>query len=112
MQVMAKTSISTAQLRGLMVAEIRKHDGCEDVTAVRILRSDDDPIECNWSAAVVGLGRAQLSVAKRAAMYAQSMLASKYDLLPSVDEAKRLTSRCRGQRMAKEEVTGREATHR
>jgi hypothetical protein len=73
------------QLRRLMLAEIRKHEGCEDITDVRILRSDDS-VECNWSAAVVGLGRAQLNVARRAAMYAQSTLASKYDLLP-VDES-------------------------
>jgi hypothetical protein len=80
---MARTLVSVAELQRLMLTEIRNHEGCEDVSGVGISASDT-PNTNNWSAAVVGWGSARGNVAKRAAMYAQSMLGLKYGLLPDI----------------------------
>ena len=61
-----------AELQSLVLAEIRKHDGCEDVTDVSIYRVVDPRAENNWSVSVVGCGSAAPDVASRAAVKRKS----------------------------------------
>jgi hypothetical protein len=77
----AKTQVSMAELQRLMLAEIRTHDGCEDVTDVSIYHVTDDQAESNWSVGVVGCGSAAPDAANRAAINALVALRRKYDLL-------------------------------
>ena len=79
---MAKTPVPMAELQRLMLAEIRQHDGCEDVTDVSIYHITDDRAESNWSVGVVGCGSAAPDAINRAAINAQIALRRKYDLLP------------------------------
>jgi hypothetical protein len=51
---------------------------------------DDTRAENNWAVSVIGCGSAPPSAANRAAMYAQSVLALKCDLLLSVDAIKKM----------------------
>ena len=78
---MAKTPVSMAELQRLMLAEIRRHDGCEDVTDVSIYHVTDEQSESNWSVGVIGCGSADPDAANRAAINAQIALRRKYDLL-------------------------------
>jgi hypothetical protein len=78
---MAKTPVSMAQLQQILLAEIRTHDGCEDVTDVSVYHVTDDRAENNWSVGVVGCGSAAADDASRAAVKAQETLGRKYDLL-------------------------------
>jgi hypothetical protein len=73
--------VTMAELQPLILTEIRKHDGCEDVTDVSICHVVDDQAECNWSVGVVGCGSATPDAANRAAINAQIALRRKYDLL-------------------------------
>jgi hypothetical protein len=75
-----------AELQRLMLLEIRKQDGCADVTDVGIYHVTDERAENNWSASVVGCGSAAPDVASRAAVRAQETLQYKYDLLPDSTE--------------------------
>jgi hypothetical protein len=72
---MARTLVSMKQLRGLVLAAIRKYPGCEDVTDVTIYRVTDNQAENSWSVGVVGCGNAAPSEALRAAFSAQQALA-------------------------------------
>jgi hypothetical protein len=47
-----------AELQQLMLAEIRTHEGCEDVTDVSIYHVTDGRAENNWEGGVVGCGSA------------------------------------------------------
>jgi hypothetical protein len=78
---MAKTHVPMDELKRLMLAEIRKHDGCEDVTDVSIYHVTDDRADSNWSVGVIGCGSAVPDVANRAAINAQIVLRRHYDLL-------------------------------
>jgi hypothetical protein len=49
---MARTRVAMAQLQRLMLLEIRKQEGCADVTDVGIYHVNDERAENNWSASV------------------------------------------------------------
>jgi hypothetical protein len=78
---MTKTRVPMEELQRLMVAEIRKQEGCEDVTDVSIYHVTDDRAENNWSVGVVGCGSAAPDIANRAAINAQIALTREYNLL-------------------------------
>jgi hypothetical protein len=78
---MNKSQVPMAELQRLMLAEIRKRDGCEDVTDVSIYQVIDERAENNWSVGVIGCGSDAPDVASRAAVDAQHTLGRKYDLL-------------------------------
>jgi hypothetical protein len=63
-----------AELQQLMLAEIRTHEGCEDVTDVSIYHVTDGRAENNWEGGVVGCGSAAPDDASRAAAKAQQTL--------------------------------------
>jgi hypothetical protein len=77
---MAKTLVSMDELKRLILAEIRKHDGCEDVTDVSIYHVTDDLSDSNWSVGVVACGGAAPDAANRAAINAQVALRRSYEL--------------------------------
>jgi hypothetical protein len=77
----SKTRVTMAELQGLVLADIRANEGCEDVTDVSIYHVTDDRSESNWSVGVVGCGSATPDAANRAAINAQIALRRKYDLL-------------------------------
>jgi hypothetical protein len=76
-----KKLVPMEELRRLMLAEILKQDGCQDVTDVSISQLTDDRAESNWSVDVVGCGSSAPDVANRAAINAQHRLRRHYDLL-------------------------------
>jgi hypothetical protein len=78
---LAKTLVPIDEIKRLMLAEIRKHDGCEDVTDVSIYYVTDERADSNWSVGVIGCGSADPDVANRAAINAQIALRRHYDLL-------------------------------
>ena len=77
---MAKTLVSMDEIRRLVMTEIRKQDGCEDVTDVSIYHVTDHLSDSNWSVGVVGCGEAATDAANRAAINAQVALRRSYEL--------------------------------
>lgn len=69
------------ELKALLLAEIRAHDGCAGVDDISIYHVTDERADNNWSVGVVACGSAATNVANRAAIYAQANLRYKYDLL-------------------------------
>jgi hypothetical protein len=49
---MPKTLISMEELKGLLLAEIRTHEGCDGIRNVSIYHVTDERAESNWSASV------------------------------------------------------------
>jgi hypothetical protein len=76
-----KKLVPMEELRGLMLAEIQKQDGCQDVADVSISLLTGDRAESNWSVGVVSCGSSAPDVANRAAINAQHRLRRRYDLL-------------------------------
>jgi hypothetical protein len=64
-----------------MLADIRKYEGCDNVTDVSIYHVTDERADSNWSVGVFGCGSAAPDTANRAAINAQIALRRKYDLL-------------------------------
>src|SRR4051812_17273920 len=52
---MAKITVSLDQLRRLMLAEVRKQQGCDEVVGVEICRLSDTEAKSNWSGSVISL---------------------------------------------------------
>jgi hypothetical protein len=77
---MAKITVSLDQLRRLMLAEVRKQQGCDEVVGVEICRVSDAEAESNWSGSVISFGSTSPDVARRAAQVAESTLQRTYHL--------------------------------
>jgi len=77
---MTKITVSFDQLRRLMLAEVRKQQGCDEVVGVEICRVSDSEAESNWSGSVISFGSTPPEVARRAALCAQSTLQRRYQL--------------------------------
>jgi len=78
----AKTLLSTADLRYRALAEIRTQPGCSNVQGIAINRVSDQHAENNWSLCVSSAGTADANTAAHAALHVQSVLRRDYDLMP------------------------------
>ena len=77
---MAKITVSLDQLRRLMLAEVRKQQGCDEVVGVEICRLSDTEAKSNWSGSVISFGSTSPDVARRAAQVAEFTLQRTYHL--------------------------------
>jgi hypothetical protein len=77
--MMSKVILPKDELTSLVLAEIRKHGGCESVDAVVILETRAHPSMANWEIAIV-VGSSNPAAVQRASATVQQHLHSMYRL--------------------------------
>ena len=76
---MSKVILPKDKLTSLVLAEIRRHDGCEGVDAVVVLETRTPLAEANWEIAII-VGSSNPAAIQRASAKVQQHLHTKYQL--------------------------------
>jgi hypothetical protein len=77
---MQKTALAVEELKSLVLSEIRKHAGCQDIAEIDLHQIADKRIDSNWRMELGDYAGTERNVANRAVLYVQHSLRRQFNL--------------------------------